>query len=296
MERFFHAPGRGAYFEGWYFKLQTRGGEALALIPALHQDAALRRSASLQVITREGSWWLEYPEAEFGASAERLRIRAGANIFTEKGLRVSADAPGLRLRGAVGFGAFTRLVSDIMGPFRFLPGMECSHGVISMTHALEGAQSAVELCLAMCGVMCLWTGVMEVMNQCHLTDRLASLFRPLLKRLLPNASRDSETLAAISANLSADLLGLGNAATPLGIRAACRMSRGCKGIASDELCLLVVLNTASIQLLPTTLAGVRASLGAADPFDILPAVWLTSLLSVLAGLFAAKLFAHFWRN
>ena len=144
--------------------------------------------------------------------------------------------------------------------------------------ALEGAQSAVELCLAMCGVMCLWTGVMEVMNQCHLTDRLASLFRPLLKRLLPN------------------LLGLGNAATPLGIRAACRMSRGCKGIASDELCLLVVLNTASIQLLPTTLAGVRASLGTADPFDILPAVWLTSLLSVLAGLLAAKLFAHFWRN
>ena len=120
---------------------------------------------------------------------------------------------------------------------------------------------------------------------------LASLFRPLLKRLLPNASRDSETLAAISANLSADLLGLGNAATPLGIRAACRMSRGCKGTASDELCLLVVLNTASIQLLPTTLAGVRASLGAADPFDILPTVWLTSLLSVLAGLFAAKLFA-----
>ena len=167
--------------------------------------------------------------------------------------------------------------------------------------ALEGAQSAVELCLAMCGVMCLWTGVMEVMNQCHLTDRLASLFRPLLKRLLPNASRDAEisllsTLAAISANLSADLLGLGNAATPLGIRAACRMSRGCKGTASDELCLLVVLNTASIQLLPTTLAGVRASLGAADPFDILPAVWLTSLLSVLAGLLAAKLFARLWRN
>ena len=164
--------------------------------------------------------------------------------------------------------------------------------------ALEGARSAVELCLAMCGVMCLWTGVMEVMNQCHLTDRLASLFRPLLKRLLPNASRDSETLAAISANLSADLLGLGNAATPLGIRAACRMRLSLVGseMCIRDRCLLVVLNTASIQLLPTTLAGVRASLGAADPFDILPAVWLTSLLSVLAGLFAAKLFAHFWRN
>lgn len=162
--------------------------------------------------------------------------------------------------------------------------------------ALEGAQSAVELCFTMCGVMCLWTGVMELMDQCALTDKIAALFRPLLRRLLPQASRDSETLAAVSANLSADLLGLGNAATPLGIRAARRMSRGCGGVASDELCLLVVLNTASIQLLPTTLAGVRASLGAADPFDILPCVWLVSLLSVLAGLLAAWVLARFWRD
>lgn len=162
--------------------------------------------------------------------------------------------------------------------------------------ALEGAQSAVELCFTMCGVMCLWTGVMELMDQCTLTDKIAALFRPLLHRLLPQASRDSETLAAVSANLSADLLGLGNAATPLGIRAARRMSRGCGGVASNELCLLVVLNTASIQLLPTTLAGVRASLGASDPFDILPCVWLVSLLSVLAGLFAAKVLARLWRD
>ena len=160
--------------------------------------------------------------------------------------------------------------------------------------ALEGAQSAVELCLAMCGVMCLWTGVMEVMNQCHLTDRLASLFRPLLKRLLPNASRDSETLAAISANLSADLLGLGNAATPLGIRAACRMSRGCKGTASDELCLLVVINTASFQLVPTTVAAVRASYGAAAAFDIKPAVWVSSAVSLAVGIAAAAVLKRLW--
>ena len=162
------------------------------------------------------------------------------------------------------------------------------------TAALEGAQSAVELCFAMCGVMCLWTGLMEVMNQCHLTDRLASLFRPLLKRLLPNASRDSETLAAISANLSADLLGLGNAATPLGIRAACRMSRGCKGIASDELCLLVVINTASFQLVPTTVAAVRASYGAAAAFDIMPAVWVSSAVSLAAGIAAAAVMKKLW--
>ena len=162
--------------------------------------------------------------------------------------------------------------------------------------ALEGASAAVELCVAMAGIMCLWTGVMEVMDQCGLCAALARLFRPLLRRLFPNASRDEETLAAISANLSANLLGLGNAATPLGIRAARRMAQGCGGTASHELCLLVVLNSASIQLLPTTVAGVRSALGSADPFDILPAVWTASLLSVLAGLAAAKLLARIWRG
>lgn len=162
--------------------------------------------------------------------------------------------------------------------------------------ALEGATAAVELCISMAGIMCLWTGVMEIMNQCGLSAILARAFRPLLRRLLPNTSRDSETLATISANLSANMLGLGNAATPLGIRAACRMARGCGGIASDELCLLVVLNSASIQLLPTTVAGVRSALGCAEPFDILLPVWLASALSVMVGLCAAKLFARIWRD
>ena len=130
---------------------------------------------------------------------------------------------------------------------------------------------------------------MEVMNVCGLSERLASAFRPLLRRLLPEASRDAETLAAVSANVSANLLGLGNAATPLGIRAARRMACGCGGVASNELCLLVVLNTASIQLLPATVASVRSAAGCRTPFDILPAVWLASILSVSAGLLAARL-------
>jgi len=155
--------------------------------------------------------------------------------------------------------------------------------------AMEGAGAAVELCISMAGIMCLWSGIMTVMERCGLSRGLSRLFRPLLRRLLPNACRDSETLSVLSANLSANLLGLGNAATPLGIRAARRMARGAEGIATDELCLLVVLNTASIQLLPTTVAAVRSTLGAASPFDILPAVWLASILSVLAGVFAAKL-------
>ena len=155
--------------------------------------------------------------------------------------------------------------------------------------ALSGAQNAVELSLSMAGVLCLWSGIMEIMRVCGLTDGLARAFRPLMRRLLPEASRDSETLAAVSANVSANLLGLGNAATPLGIQAARRMARGCGGVASDELCRLVVLNTASIQLLPTTIASVRAAASCKTPFDILPAVWLSSVLSVTAGLTAAWL-------
>ena len=158
--------------------------------------------------------------------------------------------------------------------------------------ALTGAGSAVQLCLSMAGVLCLWSGVMEIMNRCGLSTRLARVFRPLLRRLLPRASRDDETLSAVSANVSANLLGLGNAATPLGVQAACRMARGQNGVASDELCLLVVLNTASIQLVPATVASVRAAAGAAAPLDILPAVWLSSALSVTVGLLAAKALAR----
>ena len=162
--------------------------------------------------------------------------------------------------------------------------------------AMEGAASAVDLGISMAGILCLWSGVMEIMNACGLAAGLARIFRPLLRRLLPQASRDQKTLAALSANMSANLLGLGNAATPLGIRAARRMARGCGGVASDDLCLLVVLNTASIQLLPTTIASVRSASGAQAPFDILPAVWLASLLSVTAGILIAKLLAALGRN
>ena len=158
--------------------------------------------------------------------------------------------------------------------------------------ALEGARSAVELSLSMAGVLCLWSGVMEIMNACGLSEGLAGLFRPILRRLLPNASKDPETLAAVSANVSANLLGLGNAATPLGIRAARRMAKGCSGVASDELCRLVVLNTASIQLIPATIASVRAAAGCKAPFDILPAVWMASALSVTVGLLAAWLLSR----
>ena len=162
--------------------------------------------------------------------------------------------------------------------------------------AMEGAAAAVELCLSMAGIMCLWSGIMSLMKAGGLTDILSKAFRPVLSRLLPRAARDEDTLAALTGNVSCNLLGFGNAATPLGIQAARRMAENCGGIASNELCTLVILNTASIQLLPTTVAGVRTALGSVRPFDILPAVWIASICSVSAGLIAGRILSRIWQK
>ena len=152
-----------------------------------------------------------------------------------------------------------------------------------------------ELVLTMTGAMCLWCGVMEVMRRCGLLCGLERILRPLLGRLFPEAARQPETMEKIAANVSANLLGLGNAATPLGIQAVRRMRQGEDDHATDEMCLLIVCNTASIQLIPTTVAAVRSGAGCATPFDILPAVWLASVLSVTAGICAAKVLRRVWR-
>ncbi len=175
-----------------------------------------------------------------------------------------------------------------------LYGLWAGNGAAVAAGAVEGAAAAVELCLTMAGVMCLWMGVMEVMKRSGLAESLSRLLRPILRRLYPDFRRDKETMDAVSANVSANLLGLGNAATPLGIQAARRMARRTPGIASDSLCMLVVCNTASIQLIPTTVASVRLGAGCATPFDILPAVWLASAVSVTVGVVAAKVMSRLW--
>lgn len=162
--------------------------------------------------------------------------------------------------------------------------------------AMEGAAAGVELCLSIAGVLCLWMGIMEIMRRSGLSDRLSRLLMPVLKRLYPSFARDRDVMNTISANVSANLLGLGNAATPLGLEAARKMSRKSPGVASDALCMLVVCNTASIQLIPTTVAAVRAGAGCSTPFDILPATWLASGVSVTVGILAAKIFSKVWRD
>ena len=154
----------------------------------------------------------------------------------------------------------------------------------------EGAQAGITLAISIAGSLCLWTGVGRLMEYAGITGALSGWLRPLMRRLFPSTRNDKELENALSANICSNLLGLGNAATPMGISAAKRLRRD--DTATDELCRLVVLNTASIQLIPTSVAAVRSALGAQEPFMIITAVWITSFCSAGLGIIAACTFAH----
>ena len=148
--------------------------------------------------------------------------------------------------------------------------------------------------MALMGSLVLWTGVGRLLEAGGVTALLARLLRPLLGRVFPGIRTDGALARDLSGNICANFLGLGNAATPLGIRAVKGMGRE-PGVATDEMCRLIVLNTASIQLIPANVAAVRANLGSAAPFDILPAVWISSLCSAALGVAAAWLLGKVWR-
>lgn len=162
---------------------------------------------------------------------------------------------------------------------------------------VQGAQSGITLSVSIAGSLCLWSGVGKLMEVSGLTRGLSRLLKPVLFRLFPGSRKDPVLAGSLSANICANFLGLGNAATPMGIAAVKRMKQaGNPGLATDEMCRLIVLNTASIQLIPATVAAVRASLGCAAPFDILPAVWITSVCSAGMGVTLAFFLGKVWRN
>ena len=161
----------------------------------------------------------------------------------------------------------------------------------------QGAQTGVTLVISMAGSICLWTGVGKLMERAGFTGFLSKLLKPILSKVFPSTKKDKSLAGNLSANICANFLGLGNAATPMGIQAAQRLAAHRKdGIAGDELCRLIVLNTASIQLIPANVAAVRTSLGCSTPFDILPAVWITSICSAGLGLTAAWILGKLWRK
>ena len=156
---------------------------------------------------------------------------------------------------------------------------------------LSGAGDAVELVISLLGMMCLWTGLMKIADAGGITRILSRVFAPVMRRLFPDYEPESPAVRAICMNVTANLLGLGNAATPMGIAAMKEMAKRnpIPGTANNSMAMFVVINTASIQLLPTMMGVQRARYGSATPFDVVPAVWVTSFAALLVGIVMAKI-------
>ena len=157
--------------------------------------------------------------------------------------------------------------------------------------AAEGAGAAIQTCLTLLGIMCLWTGLARIGERAGLVQAMARLLAPLLKFLFPKLEKDSPAHASIVMNMVANLLGMGNAATPLGIKAMGDLSRRnrLRSTASNEMCMFVVINTASLQLLPATLISLRQMYGSSSPSGIILPVWIVSICALIVGVCVAKL-------
>lgn len=151
--------------------------------------------------------------------------------------------------------------------------------------------NAVELTIYLCGGMCFWGGIMRVADAAGITTSMAQLFKPILSKLFRGIDLNGKAFRAICMNIAANMLGLGNAATPLGIEAITQLKKeeNCTDTASRNMIIFTVMNTASITLIPSTAASLRLKYGSEMPLDILPAVWLTSAAALAASLAAATL-------
>ncbi len=156
----------------------------------------------------------------------------------------------------------------------------------------DSCKSAVELTITFFGTITLWCGIMKISRDSSLSQKLAKLLSPIIRFLFPDIKKDSSTYNEISLNIIANLLGLGNAATPLGLKAMSSLQEQNpnKNILSNSMAMLILLNTASLQLIPTTVIAIRSSLNSANPTSIIVPVWLSTICAAIAGVSAVKFF------
>lgn len=164
--------------------------------------------------------------------------------------------------------------------------------------AMDSAQSAVTVCIGLLGVMCLWTGLMKVAEKSGLVAGIGRLVRPVMTFLYPDIPKNHPALGAIVMNLVANFLGLGNAATPLGIKAMSQLQslNKDKKTATDSMCMFLVMNTAAIQLVPASIIALRTAEGSKKPAEIIVCIWMASLCATIMGVIAAKLLSRVWNE
>jgi len=155
----------------------------------------------------------------------------------------------------------------------------------------ESCESAVNLSITFLGTMCLWSGVMQIAKKTTLIDKLTKLLTPFMKMLFPDIQKGSEIHKEISMNMVANILGLGNAATPLGLKAmkSLQKENPKKDTLTNSMAMFIIINTASIQLIPTTVIAIRSSLGSTEPTSIILPVWIATVCAAIAGIVTAKI-------
>ena len=156
----------------------------------------------------------------------------------------------------------------------------------------SGGLDAVTLMIKLCAGICFWNGVMKIMQNSGLSKYLYCVLKPVIRILFGKKNNEARTQELIAQNMTANLLGLGSAATASGTKAAKLLYERANGKKPHSALLLMIMNTASLQLIPVNVAAIRSSCGSTAPYDILPAVWLASLASVLVGIVTAKLFSR----
>lgn len=156
----------------------------------------------------------------------------------------------------------------------------------------ESTSNAIELCLTLIGTMSLWCGIIKIAMKTSLIDKLIKLLKPILKILFPEIRENDEVHKEISMNIIANLLGLGNAATPLGLKAMedLKKENQNKQELSNSMAILIVLNTASIQIIPTTVIAIRTALGAKNPTEMLIPIWIATVTAAISAIISAKIF------
>lgn len=154
----------------------------------------------------------------------------------------------------------------------------------------DSAGSAVELCITFLGTMCLWNGIMKIVQETSLMNKLTKLLKPIISFLFPELKKGSPAREKISMNIIANILGLGNAATPLGIKAMSELQKENKkkDTLSNSMVMFIVLNTASLQLIPTTVIAIRTSLGSENPSSVIVPVWIATMIAAITAVFVTK--------
>ena len=159
--------------------------------------------------------------------------------------------------------------------------------------AMSGAKDAVNMTLSLLGIMCLWTGLMKIASESGLIGFFTGLLKPLTRLLFPTLPQNSPEMDAIVMNMTANIFGMSNAATPLGLKAMRELSKLERSkVASDNMCMFIVINTASIEIIPTTVLAMRQAANSANSFEIIIPVWIVSISALTIGVLAAKFFAR----